>query len=80
MPLFSAKPLFNQHFQTNKVPVVTALFWLIRMLSTTVGESGADYPIFNLHLGLNLTAVLMGLLLVVALTFQQKNQRYVPYL
>lgn len=27
----------------NKVPEVTLVFWLIKMMSTTVGETGADY-------------------------------------
>jgi uncharacterized membrane-anchored protein len=27
----------------NKVPEVTLVFWLIKMMSTTVGETAADY-------------------------------------
>ena len=27
----------------NKVPAITAVFWIIKVLSTTVGETGADY-------------------------------------
>lgn len=27
----------------NKVPEVTLIFWTIKILSTTVGETGADY-------------------------------------
>ncbi|WP_269150385.1 hypothetical protein [Aeromonas hydrophila] len=33
----------------NKVPEVTLTFWLIKMMSTTVGETAADFLIFNLH-------------------------------
>ena len=27
----------------NKVPEVTLTFWIIKIMSTTVGETGADY-------------------------------------
>ena len=28
---------------SNKVPAVTLTFWAIKVLATTVGETGADY-------------------------------------
>jgi hypothetical protein len=28
----------------NKVPEVTLAFWVIKIMSTTVGETGADHP------------------------------------
>lgn len=27
----------------NKVPEITIVFWIIKIMSTTVGETGADY-------------------------------------
>lgn len=39
----------------NKVPQVTLIFWIIKVLSTTVGETGADLLIFKLRWGLALT-------------------------
>jgi len=50
----------------NKVPVVALVFWVIKILSTTVGETGADFLIFKLHFGLPLTSLIMGALLVVS--------------
>jgi uncharacterized membrane-anchored protein len=35
----------------NKVPEVTATFWIIKILSTTVGETGADYLAVHVGLG-----------------------------
>jgi uncharacterized membrane-anchored protein len=29
----------------NKVPAVTRVFWLIKIMSTTVGEAGADFQV-----------------------------------
>lgn len=44
-----------------KVPIVITLyFWIIKILATTVGETGADFLIFNLHFGLPNTSLLMG--------------------
>lgn len=63
----------------NKVPEVALTFWLIKMMSTTVGETAADYLIFRLHLGLTLTSLLMGLLLLVALLLQMRHNTYEPY-
>lgn len=51
----------------NKVPEVTLVFWLIKMMSTTVGETAADFLIFNLHLGLTVTSMLMGICLIATL-------------
>lgn len=64
----------------NKVPEVTALFWIIKMMSTTVGETAADYLSVNLRLGLANTSAAMGLLLALALFFQVRAKRYVPSL
>ncbi|MBI1424141.1 MAG: hypothetical protein GC149_11785 [Gammaproteobacteria bacterium] len=64
-----------------KVPVIITLyFWVIKILATTVGETGADFLIFNLHFGLGNTSVLMGLLLGALLFIQIRTRRYVPWL
>jgi uncharacterized membrane-anchored protein len=62
----------------NKVPEVTLWFWLIKVLSTTVGETAADFLDTNLNLGLTTTSLLMGALLVVALAIQFRAPRYLP--
>jgi uncharacterized membrane-anchored protein len=62
----------------NKVPEVTAIFWIIKVLATTVGETFADFLNVNLNLGLTITSVVMAALLVVVLFFQFRAQRYLP--
>lgn len=62
----------------NKVPEVTIIFWLIKVLSTTTGETAADYLNFDLGLGLTVTTYLMGALLIVALIAQFAVRRYIP--
>jgi len=66
------------HTMLNKVPEVTLIFWIIKMMSTTVGETGADYLIFNLGYGLTVTSAIMGVLLAGALAWQMGLRRYLP--
>ncbi|WP_050997117.1 MULTISPECIES: COG4705 family protein [Frankia] len=63
----------------NKVPQVTIFFWIIKVLCTTIGETAADFLNSNLGLGLTNTTYVMGALLVVALFFQFRQERYVPW-
>lgn len=64
-----------------KVPVIiTIYFWMIKILATTVGETGADYLIFNLHFGLMVTSLLMSIILFAVLYIQIKSKRYIPWL
>jgi uncharacterized membrane-anchored protein len=61
----------------NKVPEVTLWFWVIKILSTTVGETFADF-LAGLGLGLSGTTVVMTLLFLVVLAVQFRADRYVP--
>ncbi len=64
-----------------KVPIIITLyFWVIKILATTVGETGADFLIFNLNWGLPLTSALMGAVLVGFLVVQVKAKTYIPWL
>ena len=62
----------------NKVPQVTLLFWIVKMMSTTVGETAADFLTVDLNMGLALTSAWTGVLLIVALAVQLRTRRYVP--
>lgn len=64
----------------NKVPEATTLFWIIKMMSTTVGETGADYLNVNLHFGLTGTSIFIGSLLAIVLFLQIRSARYTPSL
>ena len=63
----------------NKVPAVTLSFWIIKVMSTTVGETGADYLAVNAGLGQAMTRAAMGVLLAVALVMQLRTRRYTPW-
>ena len=64
----------------NKVPQVTIFFWIIKILATTVGETGADYLNDQLGFGLTGTSLAMGVLLAGALALQMRKNRYVPWI
>jgi uncharacterized membrane-anchored protein len=62
----------------NKVPEVTLSFWIVKILSTTVGETGADYLAVHVGWGAGLTSAFMMALLMIALVFQVRLKRYIP--
>jgi uncharacterized membrane-anchored protein len=64
----------------NKVPEVTAIFWIIKILSTTVGETGADYLAVHVGLGGSTTTAIMAGLLIMALGLQFRERGYVPWI
>ena len=64
----------------SKVPEVTLYFWIIKIMATTVGETGADFLNTTLNFGLTDTTYIIGSLLLVGLFFQFRAQRYVPSL
>lgn len=64
----------------NKVPEVTLIFWIIKIMSTTVGETGADYLAVHVGLGTTVTGIIMVCFLVGALTVQLRARRYVPWI
>ncbi|MGT2440961.1 COG4705 family protein [Bradyrhizobium betae] len=64
----------------NKVPEVTLFFWMIKVMSTTVGETGADYIAVHVGLGTTVTGILMASLLSAALAIQLSRNRYVPWI
>ncbi len=72
----------NPHISAmlNKVPEVTLIFWIIKIMSTTVGETGADYLAVHMGLGTTVTGIIMVCFLVGALTVQLRARRYVPWI
>ncbi len=57
----------ESRFPVNKIATITMLFWLMKIVATTLGETFGDYLSMTLNLGYTtgilVTAVLFGLLL-----------------
>jgi len=64
---------------TSKVPGITTWFWIVKVLSTTVGETGADFLAVRVGLGARITATVMICLLAAALWLQLRSSRYIPW-
>ncbi|UMZ14614.1 hypothetical protein I9018_13360 [Pseudomonas sp. MPFS] len=64
----------------NKVPEVTLSFWVIKILSTTVGETGADFLAVDAGFGAGWTSIGMALLLACALFLQMRKSAYSPWI
>src|SRR5579875_3071351 len=61
-----------------KVPEITAIFWIIKLLSTAMGESTSDFLVYQIDPHV---AVVLGFLgLIVALILQFWVRRYVPWI
>jgi uncharacterized membrane-anchored protein len=68
----------NGRRMLNKVPEITAYFWVIKILCTTVGETFADNLNENLGLGLTNTSYIMGAVLIAVLVAQFRSRKYIP--
>lgn len=70
-------PKFNVQYLARKVPEITVFFWIIKLLSTAMGESTSDYLVFHIN---PYVAVFVGSVgLVVALILQLWVRRYIAW-
>lgn len=61
-----------------KVPQITLLFWVVKLLSTAMGESTSDYLVFHVN---PYVAVVLGTLgLAAAFVLQFRSSRYVAWI
>lgn len=61
-----------------KVPQITLVFWVIKLLTTAMGESFSDYLVFQINP--YVAVAIGGVGLVVALALQLRARRYVPWI
>jgi uncharacterized membrane-anchored protein len=61
----------------SKVPEVTAFFWIVKALTTGMGESTSDFLVHKLVP--EIAVVLGGIAFVVSLYLQLSSDRYVPW-
>src|ERR1700674_4896005 len=73
-------PTVDRASMLNKVPEITFAFWVIKIMSTTVGETGADYLAVHVGLGSAITSAVTVSLLLAALFVQLRMRRYVPWI
>ncbi len=74
-----AAPIQRAHAAVSaarKVPEITLLFWIVKLLTTGMGETTSDYLVY--HINPYLAVILGGLGLVVSLLLQFVVRRYIP--
>lgn len=62
----------------SKVPQATAVFWLVKILATTVGETGGDALSMTLKLGYAVATLIFLAFFVVTLVIQVRSRSYHP--
>jgi uncharacterized membrane-anchored protein len=75
-PQARQRPTGRRH-AFSKVPEVTAFFWIVKALTTAMGESTSDFLVHSLVP--EIAVVLGGIAFVVALYLQFATDRYVPW-
>jgi uncharacterized membrane-anchored protein len=63
-----------------KVPAITLSFWVIKILCTTLGETGGDAVSMTWNLGYLVSSFIFLSVLVVLIFFQTKAKEYNPWL
>jgi len=64
----------------SKVPEVTLLFWIIKILATTLGETGGDAVSMSMNLGYLISTGILFLLFIVAVAAQMSARKFHPVL
>ena len=64
----------------SKVPEVTLAFWAIKILATTLGETGGDAVSMSMNLGYLVSTGIFGVLFIVAVAAQMAAKKFHPFL
>ena len=63
----------------SKVPEVTLGFWILKILATTLGETGGDAVSMSMNLGYLVGTAIFAALFLVMVTVQIRAERFHPY-
>lgn len=64
----------------SKVPEVTLIFWIIKIVATTLGETGGDAVSMSMHLGYLVGTGIFAAIFILAVIAQVKAKRFHPVL
>src|SRR5476649_2359651 len=64
----------------NKVPEVTLVFWIMKIVATTLGETAGDLLSMTLNVGYAISTVILMGVFVVTLVAQVAAKSYHPFL
>jgi uncharacterized membrane-anchored protein len=64
--------------RVSKVPEVTLGFWILKILATTLGETGGDAVTMSMGLGYLAGTAIFAVLFAVAVAYQIRSERFHP--
>ena len=64
----------------SKVPELTLIFWIIKILATTLGETAGDALSMSMNLGYLLSTAIFAVIFLVAVIAQIKAKQFHPFL
>lgn len=64
----------------SKVPEVTLIFWIIKILATTLGETGGDAVSMSMSLGYLVSTGIFAVIFIIAVIAQVSAKRFHPFL
>lgn len=70
----------NQEIERSKVPEVTLIFWIIKVLATTLGETGGDAVSMSINLGYAISSFIFIGIFAVAVVAQICAKKFHPFL
>ena len=70
----------TQRFALSKVPEVTLGFWIIKILATTLGETGGDAVTMSMKLGYAVGSMIFFGVFLIAVAGQVRESKFNPYL
>jgi uncharacterized membrane-anchored protein len=70
----------NQEIERSKVPEVTLIFWIIKVLVTTLGETGGDAVSMSMNLGYAISSFIFIGIFAVAVVAQISAKKFYPFL
>src|SRR5471030_3048957 len=70
----------NQDVERSKVPEVTLVFWMIKIIATTLGETGGDAVSMSMDLGYAISSFIFIGIFAVAVTAQISAKKFYPFL
>ncbi len=65
---------------TSKAPELTAIFWLVKILATTLGETGGDLLSMSMNLGYLVSTGIFALMFAVCVAAQIRSTQFSPAL
>jgi hypothetical protein len=68
----------EQQYVLSKVPEITLIFWIIKILATTLGETGGDALSMSMNLGYAVSTGIFAAVFVVAVTIQVLAKKFHP--